>query len=220
MSNKAVNITVPAASEYTIAKATTADNGFVATYVFKKDGSQVGDKINIPKDLVVQSGEVKTCSTANNPVNGYKKGDKYIDLLLANSNDQHIYILVSDLVDTYTAGTGITISGNEISINNTEVALKSEIPTKVSDLTNDSGFLTEHQDISGKANTADLATVATSGSFNDLADKPTIPTKTSDLTNDSGFLTAHQDISGKADKATTLAGYGIIDGLTYTEIVG
>ena len=34
-----------------------------------------------------------------------------------------------------------------------------------------------------------LATVATSGSYNDLSNKPTIPTTTSDLTNDSGFLT-------------------------------
>lgn len=47
-----------------------------------------------------------------------------------------------------------------------------------------------------------LATVATSGSYNDLTNKPTIPTKTSDLTNDSGFLTQHQDISGKVDKVT------------------
>ena len=40
-----------------------------------------------------------------------------------------------------------------------------------------------------KANNSDLATVAKSGSYNDLIDKPTIPTKTSDLDNDSGFLT-------------------------------
>ena len=51
---------------------------------------------------------------------------------------------------------------------------KPTIPTNTSDLNNDSGFLTEHQDISGKANTADLAEVATSGSYNDLSDKPTI----------------------------------------------
>ena len=36
-------------------------------------------------------------------------------------------------------------------------------------------YLTQHQDISGKANTADLATVAFSGSYNDLSNKPTIP---------------------------------------------
>jgi hypothetical protein len=36
-------------------------------------------------------------------------------------------------------------------------------------------YLTSHQDISGKANSADLATVATSGSYADLSNKPTIP---------------------------------------------
>jgi hypothetical protein len=44
--------------------------------------------------------------------------------------------------------------------------------------------------------TSGLATVATSGSYNDLSNKPTIPTTTSELTNDSGFLTSHQDLSG------------------------
>lgn len=43
-----------------------------------------------------------------------------------------------------------------------------------------------------KADSADLAEVATSGSYNDLSNKPTIPTKTSDLTNDSGFITSAQ----------------------------
>lgn len=52
---------------------------------------------------------------------------------------------------------------------------KPTIPTKTSDLTNDSGFLTSHQDISGKANIIDLSTVATSGSYTDLTNKPTIP---------------------------------------------
>lgn len=78
------------------------------------------------------------------------------------------------------------------------------IPSRVSDLTDDSGhytkpangipasdleetYLTEHQDISGKANVADLAAVATSGSYTDLDDKPYIPVKTSDLTNDSNY---------------------------------
>ena len=67
------------------------------------------------------------------------------------------------------------------------------IPTDVSSFNNDVGYLTQHQDISGKANTADLATVATSGSYNDLSNKPTIPTNTSDLTNDSGFISTETD---------------------------
>lgn len=36
--------------------------------------------------------------------------------------------------------------------------------------------------------TANLATVATSGSYSDLSNKPSIPTKTSNLTNDSNFV--------------------------------
>lgn len=52
------------------------------------------------------------------------------------------------------------------------------IPSKTSELTNDSNFVISE----------DLAQVATSGSYNDLTNKPSIPSKTSDLTNDSGFV--------------------------------
>jgi hypothetical protein len=40
-----------------------------------------------------------------------------------------------------------------------------------------------------KLETANVATVATSGDYGDLINKPTIPTHTSNLTNDSGFVT-------------------------------
>ena len=56
-----------------------------------------------------------------------------------------------------------------------------------------------------KANSADLATVATSGSYNDLTDKPiipTVPTNVSAFTNDAGYLVA-ADVAGKADKSDT-----------------
>ena len=99
------------------------------------------------------------------------------------------------------------------------------IPSAISDLTDDSGhyikpvggipaedlaetYLTQHQDISGKANSADLATVATSGSYNDLLNKPTIPVVPTDISafnNDAGYLTQHQDISGKANSADLAA---------------
>ena len=70
---------------------------------------------------------------------------------------------------------------NTTKINNFISALTNKFASKehshkTSDLTNDVGFLTSHQDISGKANSADLATVATSGSYNDLSNKPSIPT--------------------------------------------
>lgn len=43
-----------------------------------------------------------------------------------------------------------------------------------------------------KADSSSLATVATTGDYDDLLNKPSIPTKTSDLTNDSGFITSAQ----------------------------
>lgn len=46
-----------------------------------------------------------------------------------------------------------------------------DVPSKVSDLDNDTGFITA-EDITGKANSSDLASVATSGSYNDLINKP------------------------------------------------
>jgi len=76
---------------------------------------------------------------------------------------------------SYSAGTGIDITNNEISIDNT-VALKSEIPTATSDLTNDSGFITGIT--SSDITTALGYTPGTSnfsGNYNDLTNKPTIP---------------------------------------------
>ena len=77
-----------------------------------------------------------------------------------------------------------------------DLSNKPTIPTKTSDLTNDSNFVAStslatvattgaYADLTGTPN---LAAVATSGSYNDLSNKPTIPTKTSDLTNDSNFV--------------------------------
>ena len=53
--------------------------------------------------------------------------------------------------------------------------------------------------LSDKANSSDLATVATTGSYNDLSNKPTIPTKVSELQNDSGYVAG----SSLATVATT-----------------
>lgn len=73
----------------------------------------------------------------------------------------------------------VATSGNYTDLNS-----KPTIPTKTSELTNDSGFTTF------------------SGSYNDLSDKPTIPTKTSELTNDSGFTTFDGDYNSLTNKPT------------------
>lgn len=64
--------------------------------------------------------------------------------------------------------------------------------------------------LSAKANTADLATVATSGDYSDLSNTPTIPTATSDLTNDSNFVSdasyVHTDNNYTSTEKTKLGG--------------
>jgi len=63
------------------------------------------------------------------------------------------------------------------------------IPTKLSDLENDEGFIDNTvNDLENYTLTQDLAEVATSGDYEDLSNTPSIPSKTSDLINDSGFI--------------------------------
>lgn len=106
---------------YSISKKAEAETGYAASYQLTKDGTAIGDTINIPKDYLVKSASVETCSTAGSPVTGYKKGDKYIDFIVNSTdgegNESHIYLLVSELVDVYTGGNGIDVGAdNSIAI--------------------------------------------------------------------------------------------------------
>ena len=97
-------VTVPV---YDIVKDTDSGD-YAAIYHLTKDGVNTGAAINIPKDLFVKEGKI-----VDNP-SGQPAG-KYIELTLQNQTNP-IYINVADLVDAYTEGNGITISGtNEIS---------------------------------------------------------------------------------------------------------
>lgn len=93
---------------------------------------------------------------------------------------------------TYTAGTGIDITNDEISVDTITVAMKADIP-----------------DTTGFVEASALATVATTGDYTDLSNKPTIPTvptNVSDFTNDAGYLTSFTE----ADPVfTASAAYGI-----------
>ena len=135
------------------------------------------------------------------------------------------------------------INTDEENIDLTSYAKKTDLPTKTSELTNDSnfissipseyvteteleskGYLTEHQNISGKADKSYVNTELAkksdkthTHSYNDLSDKPAIPSidglatkkeltdglaKKSDKTHTHDqYLTEHQDISGKANKS-------------------
>ena len=157
----------------------------------------------------------------------------YVDTQLATkANKSEIPSLNGYATETYVQNkiAEASLSGGEVDLSgyatkddlNTK-ADKSTIPTKVSQLTNDKGYLTSHQDISGKADKVYVdtelskkANTSHTHSYNDLTDKPTIPntsnlaTKT-ELTNGLAtkadkihthdqYLTEHQDLSDYALK--------------------
>lgn len=78
------------------------------------------------------------------PTTGLKAGRFYF-----NTSDNTLYVYNGTAwVDAlsqgriYTEGTGIDITGTTIAIDTAVVAQKTDLPTKVSDLTNDSGYIT------------------------------------------------------------------------------
>ena len=131
----------------TVEKQDTAETGYAATYVVKQNSAQVGSKINIPKDFLVKSGEVKTAAAADLTTlgNGYSAGDKYIDFVINtkgnDGTDEHMYINVKDLVEdtTYEADEDtLTLSNGVFSvaaggIDTTELADSAVTTAKIND---------------------------------------------------------------------------------------
>ena len=177
----------------------------------------------------------------------------YVDTQLAKkANTSDIPSLNGYATETYVQNkiAEASLSGGEVDLSgyatkddlNTK-ADKSAIPTKVSQLTNDKGYLTSHQNISGKADKTYVdtelskkANTSHTHSYDDLTDKPTIPSTTNlatktELTNGLAtkadkvhthdqYLTEHQDISMKADK-TELHSHSnktVLDGITSSKV--
>lgn len=106
--------------EYTIEKQVNAEEGYAVSYKLKKtvgdEVSYVGDTINIAKDLVLQSATLETVTEKDIPYVGAVVGDPYIKMVFNNAEASNLYIPVKGLVDSYTAGNGIEIIDNKISI--------------------------------------------------------------------------------------------------------
>ena len=94
------------------------DPDYAKVYTLKQGGSTIGT-INIPKDIVIKEGKL---------VYGKWEGDIFLEndeehhygdepaIKLVLNNDDVIYINAKDLVDTYTAGDGISLENNVVSI--------------------------------------------------------------------------------------------------------
>ena len=153
---------------FNLKKLGSSDTGyssaFAAQYVLTKDGVAVGDTINLAKDMVVQSGTLKTATAADVTAEiyaGVQEGDPYIDLVIANADGDHIYIPVKGLVDVYTAGNGLDLAGGEFSVDTTDTTIVDTAPTANSTKFVQSGGVKTALD--GKVD--NLASAATAGTY-------------------------------------------------------
>lgn len=90
-----LKVVIPDAAEYTIVKDANSGD-FAAVYHMEKDGVQVGASINIPKDMVVESGAVVENPDADHV-------GTFIKLVLQNV-DEPLYINVGSLIEYVTSG--------------------------------------------------------------------------------------------------------------------
>lgn len=106
-----------------VVKLDTPEEGFAASYQLQKNGVALGATINVIKDLVVDSGSVKSVTEANVPYEGAVIGDLYIELVITNGTA--LYIPVNKLVDKYEGSEYIAVSdANVVSLNYDAVKTK------------------------------------------------------------------------------------------------
>lgn len=147
----------------------------------------VEDDVDAISDYVLYSkgfGYLDEKKADKEELKDYAKKDEIPDVsefVTKDTQDLTYYTKTSDL-------SNVALTGDYNDLTN-----KPTIPTKTSDLTNDSGFITNTvNNLTNYTLSSSLSSVATSGSYNDLTNKPTIPvvpTNVSAFTNDSGYIT-------------------------------
>lgn len=94
---------VASQSEYSLDVVDSPESGYAAQYQFKKDG-QVQTTINIPKDQFLKSASYDA------------DADELVFVFDTAAGESTSRVSVKDLVDTYTAGSYITITDNAIAV--------------------------------------------------------------------------------------------------------
>lgn len=211
-----LKVEIGAAPEYTIVKDANSGD-YAAIYHMEKDGVQVGASINIPKDMVVESGAVVENPDADHV-------GTFIKLVLQNV-EEPLYINVGSLIEYVTSG---SVAGDMVVVN---VSDDHKVTATITDGTITLAKLaTEVQTEIGKAHThahpevlegitADKVSAwdASEQNAKDYADglDEAMGIRVKEIEDD--YL-KEADIANKADKATTLAGYGITDAYTKDEV--
>ena len=92
-----LKVTVPASTDYTVQVTESSPEGYAKAYTITQASTGLNTTINIPKDMVVQSGTVETDPEEQEP-------GTYLVLTLANATSDKIYINVGSLIEYVTSG--------------------------------------------------------------------------------------------------------------------
>lgn len=91
---------IPEQTDYSLTINNPTSSTYAQVYEFKQLGKTIGT-INIPKDMVVQSGTVETKEAGD-----WGEAGTYLHLVLANAANSDIYINVGDLIEYVSSGSG------------------------------------------------------------------------------------------------------------------
>lgn len=224
---------------------TTTTSGYAKSYTFKQGTETIGT-VDIPKDMVVSSGEVKTYTAQTLPTGtgAPTSAGTYLVLTLSNDTNDKVYINVGTLVDIYKAKANATkiqisidsttreISASVVagSIGATELATNAVTTVKIADGNVSKAKLAKDVQTSlGKADTAvqSVKTGTANGTVSvdgtDVAVKGLGSAAYTASTNyeKAGAVTAlanGQVATNKNDIASLKTKVAILEGTTYTAI--
>ena len=91
---------IPAQTDYTVTVTPSDITGVAKRYTIAQASTGLNVNIDIPKDMVVSSGRVVTNPDATHT-------GTFLELTLANANNDKVYINVSDLIEYVTSGSKV-----------------------------------------------------------------------------------------------------------------
>ena len=147
------------------------------------------------EDIVSIKGEIVAIKDRLNTMDG--------DFI--SSDKEGSFATIGDIRNITNRINNVENSVNNISIDTSHLAEKSDIPTKVSELENDTNYLTSHQSLSGYVKKTDLNTYAKKTDLDGYVKTSDIPSTeglaTQKWVKDQGYLNEHQSLAKYAKKS-------------------
>ena len=195
-------------SGYRIDDFATEQQGRLADTAYQKPSSGI-PKTDLASSVQTSLGKADTALQEHQDISGKQ------DTLVSGTNIKTVNgesLLGSGNIEIQGGGgsgeenviESISVNGTAQTVTNKNVDIT--VPTKTSDLNNDSGFITGFTETDPTVPSWAKQSSKPSYDYSEISNTPTIPvvpTNVSAFTNDAGYLTSHQDLSNYIQKSQT-----------------